>query len=228
MPLVLHYHPLSSYCWKALIAVDVLGVALERRMLDLGDPGELAAFRALWPMGKMPVLVDGDRVVAETSILVEYLGLHHAAQPGVLIPQDPVRALDVRFWDRFCDLHVMTTMQVLTVDRMTPPEARDGGAVERARESLRTAYGVLDARLAGRTWLADDRFSLADCAAAPSLFYAATYVPFGDDQPHLAAYLERLLAHPAVAQVLADAMPFFQWFPNRDALPERFRDAEWE
>jgi glutathione S-transferase len=224
--LVLHQHPLSSYCQKALIALDELGIDAERRFMNPGDPAERAALAALWPTNKIPLLVDNGRPVPESSILIEHLQRHHAAPGRVLIPDDPDAALQVRLWDRLFDQYVMTAMQVLTSDLMRPPHDRDATGVARARAALASAYGWIDAHLAGRTWVADNTFSLADCAAAPSLFYAVAYVPFADTQPHLAAYFERLLARPSVASAIHGARPWLQYFPGRAGLQRRFFDPD--
>lgn len=224
--LTLHYHPLSSYCQKVLIAIDVLGVEVDRRVLDLGDPAARAAFLALWPTGKMPLLIDDGRAVPESSIIIEHLQRHHARPGRVLVPEDPDLALEVRLWDRLFDLYVMTPMQALTGDLLRPEGTRDPRGVAEVRAGLATAYGFLDRRLDGRTWVAGDGFGLADCAAAPALFYAVTHVPLAADHGHLAAYFERLMAHPAVARVIEAARPFFRFYPGRAGLARRFWDPE--
>lgn len=222
--LTLHYHPLSSYCHKALIALEVLEIELDKQLLNLGDPAERAAHLALWPLGKMPLLVDRDRTIPETSILIEHLQRHHA-QPGRrLIPDDPDEALDVRLWDRIFDLYVMTPMQAFTADLLRPEAERDAHGTARAREILLTAYALIDQRLEGRTWVAGTGFSLADCAAAPALFYAVTYVPLPPQHQRLAAYFERLIEHPAVARAIAQARPWFKYYPGRAGLSRRFFD----
>lgn len=229
MPLpTLHYHPLSSYCQKALIAADLLGVELNKRLLNLGDPAERAAFAALWPTGKMPLLVDQGRPVGETSILIEYLQLHHAAPGRRLIPADPDEALDVRLWDRLFDLYVMAPMQALTGDLLRPEGERDPFGAAQAREKLQSAFAFIDQRMAGRTWACGEAFSLADCAAAPALFYAVTYVPLTPALPHLTAYFERLVAHPAVAAVIEQARPWFRYYPGRAGLAARFHEPASE
>lgn len=222
--LTLHYHPLSSYCQKVLIAVDVLGVEVEKRLLNLGDPAEREAFLALWPTGKMPLLVDQGRPIPETSIIIEYLQHHHARRGRTLIPHAPDAALDVRLWDRFFDLYVMTPMQAFTADLLKPEGDRDARSVAQAREGLSTAYAIIDRHLAGRTWATGDAFSMADCAAAPALFYAVTYVPLLPQQVHLSAYFERLMDHPSVAATIEQARPYFKFYPGRGGLSLRFFD----
>ena len=215
MALVLHAHPLSSYCHKVLIALYELGVPFEAPLLNLGDPAAREAFLRLWPVGKMPVLEDKARgaTLPESSIIVEYLDRHY---PGAspLIPRDADRALEVRLQDRFFDLYVHGPMQALTSDRLRPEDARDPYGVEQARAQLRKAYDLVEQRMAGRPWAAGEAFSLADCAAAPALFYADWREPFGPGRPHTAAYLQRLKQRPSYARVLAEAEPYFHMVPR--------------
>ena len=220
----LHYHPLSSYCHKALITIDVLGVEVDLRLLNLGDEAERSAYLALWPLGKMPLLVDQGRPIAETSIIIEHLQHHHASPGRTLIPRDADQALAVRQWDRLFDLYVMTPMQALTADLLRPQAERDAHGVARAREGLLTAYALIDQHLQERTWVASDTFSLADCAAAPALFYAVTYVPLARDHARLIAYFDRLMDHPPVARTIDQARPWFKFYPGRSGLALRLFD----
>ena len=222
--LTLHYHPLSSYCWKVLIAVDILGVEVDKRLLDLGNPAEREAFMALWPTGKMPLLVDQGRPIPETSIIIEYLQRHHARREHALIPHDQDAALDVRLWDRLFDLYVMTPMQACTAELLKPESDRDARNAARARESLAMAYSMIDRQLEGRTWVTGDAFTMADCAGAPALFYAVTYVPLSPQHVHLSAYFERLIEHPSVAATIDQARPYFKTYPGRAGLSRRFFD----
>ncbi len=223
---VLHVHPLSSCCQKVLIAARALGVTLEERFLNLGDPAVRAAFAQISPMGKMPLLEDGDRRVAETSIIIEYLQQHYAPEGARLIPANADVALDVRFWDRFSDFYVMTPMQALTAERLKPAGQGSEAAVADARQMLLKSYAVLDRQLQGGSWLAGADFSMADCAVAPALFYAVAYVPLPEEAVNLQAYFERLMAHPAVAAVVDGARPWFKYFPGRDGLARRFFDPD--
>jgi glutathione S-transferase len=215
MSLTLHMHPLASYCWKALIALYENDTPFETRLVDLGDPAGAAAFKALWPTGKMPVLRDEarGRTVAESSIIIEYL---QDAYPGPVrfIPEDAEAALRVRLLDRLFDLHVQEPMQKIVGDRIRPAGAQDPHGVAQARAQLATAYGLLEGELAGRTWAAGEAFSLADCAAAPALFYADKVAPLGEAHPILSAYLRRLLARPSFARVVEEAQPYFAMFPT--------------
>lgn len=222
--LTLHYHPLSSYCHKVLIAVDILGVELEKQVINLGDPVEREAFLALWPTGKMPLLVDQGRPIPETSIIIEHLQRQHARRDHALIPDDQGAALSVRLWDRLFDLYVMTPMQAFTADLLTPESDRDARSVARARDGLNTAYAMIDRQLEGQTWVAGEAFSMADCAAAPALFYAVTYVPLSPQHVHLSTYFERLMDHPSVAATIEQARPYFKFYPGRAGLSRRFFD----
>ncbi len=212
MTLTLHMHPLSSYCHKALIALYELEVPFEPAFLNLGDAGERAAFLKLWPVGKMPVLEDKAAGVAlpESSIIIDYLNGRFG---GRLIPDDPGAALEVRLQDRFFDLYVHTPMGVFTWDLLRPEGQRDPYGVEQARGMLLTAYDMIERRMEGRTWAAGDDFSMADCAAAPALFYAEGRVSFGD-RPQLIAYLDRLKARPSYARALKEAEPYFHMVPK--------------
>jgi glutathione S-transferase len=220
MALTLHYHPLSSYCWKVLIALYEKGLPFEAQVVDLGDAGERAAFEALWPTAKIPLLQDGDRFVPETSIQVEHLDLHHG---GVrLLPGDSAAQLGVRLWDRVFDNYVMSALQHAVGHYLRPEGLRDPLALDNARRQLAMAYGMIETRMPGATWAVGETFTLADCAAAPSLFYASIFMPFPDGHPKLSAYFERLIARPSVARVIADARPYLRHFPLADQVPARF------
>ncbi len=220
MALTLHYHPLSSYCWKVLIALYEKGLPFEAKTVDLSDGDARAAFAALWPTGKIPLLQDGDRFVPETSIQIEYLDLHHGG--ARMLPGDPVARLDVRLWDRLFDNYVMSALQHAVGHYLRPEDQRDPLALDMARQQLTLAYAMIEARLPGTTWAVGETFTLADCAAAPSLFYASIFMPFPAGHPKLSAYFERLIARPSVARVIVDARPYLRYFPLADRVPARF------
>jgi glutathione S-transferase len=211
MSLELFAHPFSSYSQKVLIALYENATPFEWRLLDGGEAVS-REFAAVAPAGNMPVLRDGERALAEATIIIEYLGLHHPG-PVRLVPADPARALDVRFMDRFFDNYVMEPMQRIVFDRRRPPGQRHAPTVTEARARLDASYAWLDKRLAGREWACGDAFSLADCAAAPALFYADWAHPLGDAWPAVAAYRRRLLARPSFARAVDEARPFRQYFP---------------
>ena len=216
MTLRFHFHPLASYCHKVLIALYENDTAFEPHIVDLADPTARAAFAALWPMAKMPVLRDDgrDETVAESSIIIEYLDQHHPG-PTRFLPADPDQARRVRFWDRIFDNYVQDPMQRIVADRIRPADAgNDPFAVAQARGLLATTYGMIEQELAGRTWAAGEAFTLADCSAAPALFYADKVAPFGDDHPNIRDYFERLKARPSFARVLREAEPYFAMFPQ--------------
>ncbi len=210
--MILYYHPLSSYCWKVLIAFYENDTPFERAMME--EPGVAEAWLALWPLGKFPVLRDEarDRTVAEASIIIEYLGQQRAGRFRP-IPADPGEALEVRLMDRLFDNYVMTPMQKIVADRLRPDDARDARGVGEARILLGKAYAMLEERIGARQWAAGDDFTLADCAAAPALFYADKVEPMRGGFPALAAYLDRLEARPSFARVLEEKEPWWHMFP---------------
>lgn len=215
--MILYYHPLSSYCWKVLIAFYENGTPFTPRMME--EEGVAQEWLALWPIGKFPLLRDStrDMVVAEASIIIEYLATH---EPGTFrpIPLNPDTALHVRMMDRLFDNYVMGPMQAAVADRIRPEGiARDPYAVEQATALLAKAYDLIEKRIAGRQWAAGADFSLADCAAAPALFYADHVLPFRDSHPNLNAYIARLEARPSFARVLEEKQPWFHHFPFADA-----------
>jgi len=210
--LQLYFHPFSSYCQKALIAFYEKGIAFEPQLLEGSDSPAMQRLAAMWPMKRFPVLVDGDRTILEASCIIEYLDLHRP-EAVRLIPADPEAALEVRMLDRFFDNYVSTPQQKVVFDALQPAEARDAHGVQKAREMLDTAYAWLDQRMAGREWAVDDSFSLADCGAAPFLFYADWTHPIGDAYPHVKAYRRRLLARPSVARAVDEARPYRAYFP---------------
>ncbi|QTT87968.1 glutathione S-transferase family protein [Pseudomonas chlororaphis] len=220
MPLTLYFHPLSSFCHKVLIALYEHGIAFEKRIIDLANDADRAELQSLWALGKFPVIRDHarQRDVPESSVIIEYLDRFYRGQRP-LIPEDWDSALEVRLWDRFFDCHVQGPMQRIVADRLYGTH----GDLSRERAALLSAYALLEQRLASRIWVASQDFSLADCAAAPALFYASTLVAFADDQRHLSAYFERLIQRPSFQQVINEARPYFIHYPYAEAIPQRFR-----
>jgi glutathione S-transferase len=210
MSLTLYSHPFSSYCQKVLIALWENEIVFTYRHLEEAGAAEERA--ALWPLGRFPVLVDDGRTVAESSIIIEYLDLHHRG-PVRLLPDDREAALEVRFMDRFFDNYVMTAMQKPVFEALRGEGARKEEAMAEARRALDTAYAWLEARIGGRTWAAGEGFTMADCAAAPSLFYADWVHPIGPDFPRLRKYRSRLLARPSFARAVEEARPYRSNFP---------------
>ena len=208
----LYAHHFSSYCQKALIALYEHQTPFEWKLLDFGSDELTAEHAALWPLQRMPVLVDGERTLVEASIVIEYLDLHHAG-PVRLIPQDPRAALEVRTMDRIFDNYVMTPMQKFVFDAIRSPERRDPHGVDEARALLDKTYAWLEGVMADREWAAGADFSLADCAAAPSLFYADWVHPIPPQHAQLRAYRQRLLARPSFARAVDEARPYRAFFP---------------
>lgn len=212
MSLTLYGHPFSSYTQKVLIAMEENATSFEFRCLGPDHPANAAEWLRRWPMRKFPLLVDGDRTLAETSIIIEYLHLTHPG-PVRLLPDDPMAALDVRFMDRFFDQHVMNAAQHAVDGALTgdPVKRQDGMAM--AVEKLDRAYAWLESYLAGRQWAVGDMFSMADCAAAPALFYADWTHRITDNFPALRAYRARLLARPSIAKAVDGGRPYRHLFP---------------
>jgi glutathione S-transferase len=216
MSLTLYAHPFASYCWKVLIALYENATPFSFRLV--GDAAAWAELESLWPLKKFPLLRDGDATVVESSIIVEYLMRRY---PGAtqMIPVNDDAALSVRFMDRFFDNYVMSPMQTLVADRMRTEAERDAKGVADARKMLDTAYGWLEQQLAPQAWASGGTFSLADCSAAPALFYADWVHPIGDRFPGVLAYRGRVLARRSVARVVDEARPFRNLFPK--GAPDR-------
>ncbi|MEX3950819.1 glutathione S-transferase family protein [Paraburkholderia sp. EG287B] len=212
MSLALYGHPFSSYTQKVLIALYENDTPFEFRGVGPDSPEHTAQWLQRWPLRKFPVLVDGERNVAETSIIIEYLQLAHPG-PVRLLPADPMAALDVRFLDRFFDLHVMTPVQRAVDGALTGNPARRDEGRAFAEEKLELAYAWLEGHLAGKTWAAGEDYTMADCAASSSLFYADWTHRIAPAYPVLRAYRERLLARPSFARAVNEARPYRPLFP---------------
>ncbi len=208
---VLYSHPFSSYCQKVLIALYENGVDFETRTLG-EDANAYEELVAAWPVKRFPMLSDNGRLVHEATSIIEYLQVHY---PGAveLIPADAAFAVEVRMLDRFFDNYVSTPQQKIVFNALRQPENRDPYGVQEARDMLDAAYSWLEEHIAGRQWAAGERFTLADCAAAPSLFYADWSHPLGDRFPAVAAYRQRLLKRPSFARAVDDARPYRKNFP---------------
>ena len=225
--LTLYAHPLSSYCWKVLVALYETGVPFRQERVD-GLPKAHPTLSGLWPIGKMPLLHDAarDQAVPESTIIVEYLQCYY---PGAstLIPEDAAPQLEARQWDRFFDLYIHTPMQKHVIDRLRPDDGKDPVGVADAKALLDTAYAMLEQRMATRDWVVGETFTLADCAAMPALFYAQAVHPFGPSHPALTTYLNRLTDRPSARRTIREAQPYFHFFPFHDALDARFASADF-
>jgi glutathione S-transferase len=217
--LTLYYHPLASFCHKVLIALYENHTAFDKRIINLGDENDRAELLALSPIGKFPVIRDHarERDVAETTIIIEYLD-HFFAGERPLIPREWEDALQVRLWDRLFDSYVQMPMQQIVGDRIRNAQ----GDLSKERATLEMAYAMIDKQMAGRMWMGSHEFSMADCAAAPALFFSATVQPFPHGLTHLRGYFDRLVERPSVQRVLEEARPYLQLYPFVDAVPKRF------
>lgn len=212
-------HPFSSYTWKALIALYERDVPFEFRMLDDKHPENLAAVRRFGPTGQFPVLLDGARAVIQSAAIIEYLDLHCSAAPP-MIPADPRDAIEARMMDRVFDDYVMTQVQRMVGNALRPEEKRDPFLAAEMNGSLDRSYAWLNARMTGRQWAAHDLFGIADCAAAPALFYANWTHPIPEGCGALRAYRRRLEARPSIARVIEEARPWRPFFPLKEHPPE--------
>jgi glutathione S-transferase len=212
MSIAIYGHPFSSYTQKVLVALYENATPFESRVLGPETPEHIAEWMRRWPLGKFPLLVEGDRQLVEASIIIEYLGLAHPG-PVKLLPADAMAALDVRMLDRFFDLHVMQWMQAAVDAALTGDADKKREGLAKSREKLGVSYAWLDKHLAGRTWAAGEAFTLADCAAAPSLFYADWVARIPESCPNVRAYRARLLARPSFARAVDEARPFRPLFP---------------
>ncbi len=211
MSLALYAHPFSSYCQKALIALYEKGLAFDYRIVSPDHPENAAKFGDLWPIGRFPILLDDEKLIVEATIIIEHLDL--ARPKPRLIPSDPRAALDVRMFDRIFDNYVMTPMQRIVADALRQGDERDPRGVADAHALLEKSYAWLETRLTDDRWICSGDFSLADCAAGPSLFYADWVHPIPSDCPKLIAYRKRLNERPSFARAIDEARPFRPFFP---------------
>jgi glutathione S-transferase len=215
MPLTLYLHPLSSFCHKVLIALYENAIPFAPQIVNLGDPVARDEFKKISPFAKFPVLRDEarGRTVPESTTIIEYLAQHYPG-PAKLIPDDPELAAQARAADRFYDLHLHEPMQKVVGDKLRPADRHDPLGVDQAREQMRTALRIADREMATKRWAVGDHFSMADCAAAPPLFFTNLMMPLADEFPHVSAYLDRLMKRPSYARALAEAQPYLAMFPG--------------
>lgn len=215
MSLTLYFHPLSSFCQKALIALYENDTPFTPHIVDLFDETAAANLKKLWPIGKFPVLRDEakGRTIPESSIIIEYLQQYFPGKTR-FIPADADLALQTRLQDRFFDLYMNVPMQKIVTDKLRPAGKNDPHGVEEAKKLLHTSLGMVEKEIAGKTWIMGDAFTMADCAAAPPLFYADKVTPLGSEFRNTAAYLDRLMQRPSYARALKEAEPYFRLFPK--------------
>lgn len=214
MSLELFLHPLSSYTHKVLIALYENDIPFTAKRLD--EPAVAREWEQLSALRRFPILRDTKRgrVIPESSIIIEYLQTHFPGKVR-LIPADPDLAWQVRLRDRFFDNYLHTPMQKLPFDLRRPEADRDAYGVEEAKAMFVTALESVEAEMAGRTWAMGDAFTMADCAAAPALFYGNRFFgPFRETHPNALAYLDRLMARPSYARALQEAKPFMHLLPK--------------
>jgi glutathione S-transferase len=215
MTLRLYSHPFASFCQKVLIALYENQTPCEAVLIDLANEADRAELQRVWPIAKFPVLLDDARKcsVPESSIIIEYLAQYYPG-PVTLLPRDPDLARETRLQDRFYDLYVSDPMQKIVSNRLRPADQKDAFGLAQAKASLLTAYAMIEDQMQNKTWAVGESFSLADCSAAPALFYANVVFPIGEAYPHAVAYLKRLRERPSFARVLREAEPFWAIFPQ--------------
>jgi glutathione S-transferase len=215
MPLTLYLHPLSSFCHKVLIGLYENATPFVPQIVNLGDPVARDEFKKIWPFARFPVLRDEarGRTVPESTTIIEYLAQHYPG-PAKLIPDDPQLAAQARAADRFYDLLLHVPMQKVVGDKLRPADRHDPLGVDQAREQMRTALALANDEMAAKRWAVGDHFSMADCAAAPPLFFINRMTPLADEFPHVSAYLDRLMKRPSYARALAEAQPYLAMFPG--------------
>jgi glutathione S-transferase len=221
--LTLYMHPLASFCHKVLIALYENDTPFTPRVIDFANAEDKAELFNAWPVGKFPLLIDGERqrTVPESTVIVEYLNRFFPG-PVTLLPTDPDAQHEVRLWDRFFDNYVQFPMQRIVGDRLRPEAERDARGGDEAKASLRVAYDMLEKQCASGAWATGAEFTMADCAAAPALFYAGIVVPFSEGHRSLRAYFDRLMTRPSVKRTIDEARPYFPNFPFNDDIPARF------
>jgi glutathione S-transferase len=215
MSLELYFHPFAAFCQKVLIAFYENELAFEPHVVDLGDEASSAAFKRIWPIGKFPVLRDrvNARTIPESSMIIEYLARHYPGKTE-LVPANADLAWETRLRDRFYDLYVAVPMQKIVTDRIRPAGKNDPHGVDEASGLLRTAYTLIDQEMRTRTWATGEAFSMADCAAAPALYYANLVMPLGETYRSATAYLGRLMERRSFARVVEEAKPYQSLFPK--------------
>ncbi|MGH6796251.1 MAG: glutathione S-transferase family protein [Methylocella sp.] len=215
MSLQLYFHPFASFCQKVLIAFYENDIPFDPRVIDLGDEKSRTEFEAIWPIRKFPVLRDeaARRTIPESSIIIEYLAQYYPGRTS-LVPMDAELALLTRTWDRFYDHYVALPMAKIVSDRLRPQGRHDTHGVEESKALLGTAYRVLEQQMENRTWAIGEFFTMADCAAAPALFYADLVLPFDAKHQNVKGYFDRLLERPSFARVVEEAKPYRELFPQ--------------
>lgn len=212
MTLALYGHPFASFVWKPLIALYERNVSFEFRMVDPEHPEHQTRIAGLSPTGQFPALVDGDREITESNAVIEYLDLFHG-RTDPMVPKDPRKALEARMMADIFDDYVHAPMQRIVGDTLRNEQERDARGVADAHTLLDRSYAWLELRLGTREWAACERFTIADCAAAPALFYADWVHPIPEQYAATRAYRARLLSRPSVARVVDEARPYRKFFP---------------
>ena len=213
MTLVLYGHPFASFVWKPLIALYERKVEFEFRMVDPDHPEHQRRVAELSPTGQFPALVDGEIEITESNPVIEYLDLFHGSADPMIPREDPRKAIEARMMADIFDDYVHAPMQRIVGDSLRAEQERDARGVADAHAFLDRAYSWLEPRLQRKQWAACDRFTIADCAAAPALFYSDWVHPISERFSAIRAYRARLLSRPSVSKVVDEARPYRKFFP---------------
>jgi glutathione S-transferase len=212
-------HPFASFYWKVLIALYEREVPFEFLMVDPDHPENSEAVGRPAPTGQFPVLIDGDRTVIESAAIIEYLDLHHGDAPP-MVPADPRAAIEARQLDGIFDDYVSAPLTRMVLNALRDHDKRDPYIDAEAKATLDKSYAWSNRWMQGREWPANDVFGIADCAAAPALFYAHWGYPIPQALTALRDYRGRLLARPSIARVVEEARPWRAIFPLKGRTPD--------
>ncbi len=210
----LYYNPISTYSQKTLLAFYEKGIEFEPNIVKLMDPEAIEEYRKVYPMGKIPCLVlDDDYIIPESSIIIEYID--GMAEPR-LIDGDAEQTRKIRFKDRMFDLYLNDPVVTLLFQSMKPEDQKDQERIDTSKFRIDTMYSFMDHEFGQQPYASGDTFTMADCAAAPGLFYAELLAPFAEYE-NISAYWERLKDRASVQKTHADAKPIVEEFLGKNA-----------
>ncbi len=210
----LYYNPISTYSQKVLIALYEKGLDFEPEIVNLMDADARARYRDVNPLGKIPCLqLEDGHIIPESSIILEYLD--PLAEP-TLIKGNADETRRIRFKDRMFDLYLNDPIVTLLFQGMKPESEQDPERIEKARFHVATMYSFMENEFGKQSYANGEEFLMADCAAAPALFYAEQVVPFAEHK-NISAYWERLKSRPSVQRTHEEAAPILEAMFAKDA-----------
>lgn len=209
----LYYHPISTYSQKVLIALYEKGLEFEAETVQLMDPEDRASYLEVYPMGKIPCLIDDGNMIPESSIIIEYID--DMADPK-LIKGDAAQTRKIRFKDRMFDLYLNNNVATLLFQSLKTQADQDQELIEKARFQINTMYMFMEHEFGNQDYANGNEFLMGDCAAAPALNYAQKTAPF-DEHKNICAYWDRLTARPSVQRMQQEAAPAIAAFLEKSA-----------